>query len=183
MNRRGVLAWAAASAGGAKSLAAAAPSRPWRIHAMTYRGRTGVEQGFMDYFAERGIPVDIAWRDIALDPARLPALVDEIHHERPDLVHTWGTGVTLGIAGRWDEPDRTRRVRDIPVVFSLVAAPVSTGIVADLRHPGRNVTGVVHVASVAAQVQAMATYRAFRRVAASHLTPIARAPAGEPPVA
>ena len=144
--------------------AAAAAQRPWRIHAITYRGRTDVERGFADYFAAHGIPVDIAWRDIALDPARLPALVDEIRRERPDLVHTWGTGVTLGIAGRWDEADRTRHVTDIPIVFSLVAAPVDTGIVADLRSPGRAVTGVSHVASLAAQVQAMATYRPFRKV-------------------
>jgi putative ABC transport system substrate-binding protein len=139
--------------------------RPWRIHAITYRGRTEVERGFADHFAARGIPVAITWRDIALDPARLPALVQEIRRERPDLVHTWGTGVTLGIVGRRDAPDRARYIDDIPVVFSLVAAPVAAGIVADLHAPGRAVTGVCHVASLAAQLQAMASYRAFRKIA------------------
>ena len=160
MNRRGLLALALLPG----ALPAAAALRPWRIHAITYRGRTEVERGFADHFAARGIPVEIAWRDIALDPARLPALVDEIRRERPDLVHTWGTGVTLGIVGRRDAPDRSRSIDDIPVVFSLVAAPVGAGIVADLRAPGRRVTGVSHVASLAAQLQAMATYRAFRKV-------------------
>ena len=163
MIRRDLLALALLPAA-LKALAAGAPQRPWRIHAITYRGRTAVEDGFVDYFATRGIPVEIVWRDIALDPARLPALVDEIRRERPDLVHTWGTGVTLGIVGRWDAPDRTRYIDDIPVVFSLVAAPVSTGIVASLHAPGRAVTGVCHVASVAAQVQAMQTYRPFNKV-------------------
>ena len=143
---------------------AAAAGRPWRIYTITYRGRTEVERGFADHFAARGIPVDIVWRDIALDPARLPALVDEIRRERPDLVHTWGTGVTLGIVGRWDARDRAHFVDGIPVVFSLVAAPVDTGIVADLRSPGRPVTGVSHVASLAAQLQAMTSYRPFRRL-------------------
>jgi len=156
--RRALLALALASA----ATRTRALARPWRIHAITYRGRTDVERGFADYFAARGIAVEIAWRDIALDTARLPALVDEIRRERPDLVHTWGTGVTLGIVGRWDEADRSRYVSDVPVVFSLVAAPAGAGIVRDLRAPGRPVTGVSHVASVAAQVQAMTSYRPLR---------------------
>jgi putative ABC transport system substrate-binding protein len=163
MNRRDLLALSLLP-GTLNALATGAAPRPWRIYAITYRGRTAVEDGFAAYFATRGIPVEIVWRDIALDPARLPALVDEIRRERPDLIHTWGTGVTLGIVGRWDEADRTRHITDIPVVFSLVAAPVGTGIVRDLRTPGRPVTGVSHVASLAMQVQAMATYRPFRKL-------------------
>lgn len=162
MIRRELLALATAPA-----LAAAAP-RPRRIFAITYRGRTEVERGFADYFAARGLPVEIAWHDIALDPSRLPALVGEIRRERPDLVYTWGTGVTLGIAGRWDAPDSRRYVRDIPVVFSLVAAPVGAGIVRDRRAPGRPVTGVCHVASLESQLQAMTSYRPWRRLAMLH---------------
>ena len=161
MKRRAVLA---ATAALLPALARAA--RPLHIYAVTYRGKTEVERGFADYFASRGIAVEIIWRDIALDPAKLPALVDEIRHERPDLVYTWGTGVTLGIAGRWqDAADvAARHITDIPLVFSLVAAPVDTGIVAQLHAPGRNVTGVSHMAGLGAQVQAMSTYRAFRKV-------------------
>ncbi|MGN6527578.1 MAG: ABC transporter substrate-binding protein [Burkholderiaceae bacterium] len=143
---------------------ARAGSRPWRIYAITYRGRTDVERGFADYFAARGLPVEITWRDIALDPSRLPALVDEIRRERPDLVYTWGTGVTLGVVGRWDEADASRHLRGIPVVFSLVASPVGAGIVRDLRSPGRPVTGVSHMAGLEAQVQAMSSYRPFTRL-------------------
>jgi len=170
MKRRDLLALAlpALPAVAAGAAASAARPAPWRIHAVTYRGRTDVERGLADHFAARGIPVQITWRDIALDPARLPGLVDEIRRERPDLVHTWGTGVTLGIAGRWDAPDPARYVRDIPVVFSLVASPVGAGIVPDLRAPGRPVTGVSHVASLAVQLQTMAGYRPFRAVGMLH---------------
>ncbi|HEY4083694.1 MAG TPA: ABC transporter substrate-binding protein [Burkholderiaceae bacterium] len=161
MKRRAVLAAALLPA-----LVRAA--QPLRIYAITYRGKTEVERGFADYFASRGIAVEITWRDIALDPAKLPALVDEIRRERPDLVYTWGTGVTLGIAGRWqdagDVAGAAHHITDIPLVFSLVAAPVDTGIVAQLHAPGRNVTGVSHMAGLSAQVQAMSTYRAFRKV-------------------
>ncbi|MFL6626325.1 MAG: ABC transporter substrate-binding protein [Vitreoscilla sp.] len=171
MKRRDLLALAAAPAlpaGAAAGVAGAARPTPWRIHAVTYRGRTDVERGFADYFAARGIPVEITWRDIALDPARLPGLVDEIRRERPDLVHTWGTGVTLGIAGRWDAHDTARYVHDIPIVFSLVAAPVGAGIVPDVHAPGRPVTGVSHVASLAVQLQTMANYRPYRSVGMLH---------------
>jgi len=139
-------------------------ARPWRIYAITYRGQTDVERGFADYFKSRGIAVDIIWRDIALDPARLPALVDEIRREKPDLIHTWGTGVTLGLVGRWDEQDRSHHINNIPVVFSLVAAPVGAGIVADMQSPGRAVTGVSHMAGLTAQVQGMTRYRRLRKL-------------------
>lgn len=139
-------------------------ARPFRIYAVTYRGVTEVERGFADYFAARGIPVEITYRDIALDTGRLPALVEEIRRTRPDLVYTWGSGVTLGIAGPWDHADPARYITDIPLVFSLVAAPVSARIVPSMQSSRRNVTGVSHVASVAAQMQVMAAYRAFRSV-------------------
>jgi putative ABC transport system substrate-binding protein len=162
MIRRALLALALLPA------AARAAARPWRIYAITYRGRTEAERGFADYFAARGLPVEITWRDIALDPSRLPALVDEIRRERPDLVYTWGSGVTLGVVGRWDEADPGRHLRGIPVVFSLVASPVGAGIVRDLHAPGRPVTGVSHVASLQAQVEAMARYRPFTRLGLLH---------------
>ena len=157
MNRRELLALSLLP-----GLASAA--RPWRIYAVTYRGQTDVERGFADYFQSRGIAVDIVWRDIALDPSKLPALVEEIRQEKPHLIHTWGTGVTLGIAGRWDEKDSSRFIRDIPLVFSLVATPVGAGIVRELQSPGRAVTGVSHMASLGAQVQAMSSYRAFKKI-------------------
>lgn len=145
-------------------LQAAHAAQPFRIYAVTYRGMTEVERGFADYFAARGIPVEITYRDIALDTTRLPALVEEIRRTRPDLVYTWGSGVTLGIAGPWDAADPARYITDIPVVFSLVAAPVSARIVPGMQSSRRNITGVSHVASLAAQMQVMAAYRAFSSV-------------------
>jgi putative tryptophan/tyrosine transport system substrate-binding protein len=139
----------------------AAGARPFRILAIAYRGRTDVERGFADYLAERHIPVEIDYRDLALDTKRLPGLVDEIRRTRPDLILTWGTPVTLGIAGPWDRTDPQRHILDIPIVFAVVAAPVSAHIVPDLRSSGRNLTGVSHVAAIAIQIQAMSAYRPF----------------------
>ena len=47
-------------------------SRPYRIYAITFRGMTDVEKGFQDYFAARRIPVQITFRDLNRDSARMP---------------------------------------------------------------------------------------------------------------
>jgi putative tryptophan/tyrosine transport system substrate-binding protein len=157
--------WAqAAGPAAAKPAAAAAvmPSKPFRIYAITFRGMTNVEKGFEEYFTSRKIPVQITWRDLNRDPKRLPALLDEIRATKPDLVYTWGTSVTLGVTGPYDGVVKGEHIADIPVVFTMVAAPVLAKIVQDLKSSGRNITGVTHVAPTEAQVQAMSSYRPFQ---------------------
>lgn len=152
-------------------LAAAVPSdigaqsaRPYRIYAITFRGMTEVERGFQDHFAARRIPVEITFRDLNRDASRMPGFIEEIRRTRPDLVYTWGTSVTLGVVGTYDAYDPSKHITDIPVVFTLVAAPVLAKIVPELKNPRRNVTGVFHVAPTEAQVRAMASYRPFRTI-------------------
>ena len=143
---------------------AQASSRAYRIYAITFRGMTDVDRGFMDYFAARRIPVQITWRDMNREPARMPGFLDEIRRTRPDLVYTWGTSVTLATVGTYDAYDPATHITDIPVVFTLVAAPVLAKIVPDLKQSRRNVTGVFHVAPTEAQIRAMASYRPFKSI-------------------
>ncbi len=138
-------------------------SRPHHIFAITFRGMTDVEKGFEEYFASRKIPVQITYRDINRDATKMPAILDEIRAARPDLVYTWGTSVTLGVLGPFDAINPARHITDIPVVFTLVASPTLAKIVSEKETAvRRNVTGVVHVAPVAAQIKAMAAYRPFQ---------------------
>ena len=139
-------------------------TRPYRIYAITFRGKTDVERGFEDYFAARRIPVQITYRDLNRDNSRMPGFIEEIRRTKPDLVYTWGTSVTLGVVGPYDTVDPTQNITDIPVVFTLVAAPVLAKIVRDLKNPGRNVTGVYHVAPTETQIRAMASYRPFKSI-------------------
>ncbi len=143
---------------------ALAQANPFRIYAITFRGMTDVERGFQDYFASRGVPVEITFRDLARDSSRMPGFLKEIRETKPDLVYTWGTSVTLGVVGTHDKVDPAKHITDIPVVFTLVAAPVQAKIVPSLKSSGRNVTGVFHVAPTDAQMRAMASYRPFKRV-------------------
>ena len=158
------LATAAALLCAGGDAAAQLSGRPLRIYAITYRGMTDVERGFQDYFAARHIPVQITFRDLNRDRSRMPGFLDEIRRTRPDLVYTWGTSVTLGVVGTYDGFDPQVNITDIPVVFTLVAAPVLAKIVPDLKSSRRNVTGVFHVAPTEAQIRAMASYRPFKSI-------------------
>jgi putative tryptophan/tyrosine transport system substrate-binding protein len=155
-----VVAQAAASASAKRPANAA---RPLRIFAITFRGMTDVEKGFEEYFASRKIPVQITYRDLNRDATRMPAFLDEIRNTKPDVIYTWGTSVTLGVLGPYDAVDPAKHITDIPVVFTLVASPTLAKIVPE-GGTRKNVTGVIHVAPVAAQIQAMAAYRPFQKL-------------------
>ncbi len=170
-SRRALLAAALASALPSTGFAApAAPvvperratGRPYRIYAITFRGMTEVEKGFEEFFASRKIPVQIIYRDLNRDASRMQGFLDEIRATRPDLVYTWGTSVTLGVLGPYDAI-LPQHITDIPVVFTLVASPTLAKIVPEIEtSTRRNVTGVVHVAPVSAQIKAISAYRPFQ---------------------
>lgn len=161
MNRRQLLALAALSAldWGAPSAAWAVTPRKFRVYMITWRGRTAVEKGFEDYLAAAGVPADFIWRDANQRPERLAEFAAEIAQLKPDLIYTWGTSTTLGVVGSYDQPRRV--VGDIPVVFTLVASPVGAKIVPQLIQHARNLTGVVHLARLHTQLEAMRAYRPF----------------------
>ncbi len=140
-----------------------------KIGIVTFRGQTDVEQGFKSYLESQGIqPVYLEY-DLARDNSKLPGIVEALNKQKPDLVLTWGTSVTLGAvgahAGFKASPDV--KINDAvrlncPVVFALVAAPVSSGIVPELQSNKRAITGVYHVAELESQLQAISNYRPFK---------------------
>ncbi|MFN3547876.1 MAG: ABC transporter substrate binding protein, partial [Mesorhizobium sp.] len=164
LRRRFLQATAGMIAGTALARPAAAQARPFRIYRITYRGRTEVEDGFDDYLASNGVAVEFIERDADRGTARLPGFIEEIRALKPDLVYTWGTPVTLGIAGRYDAEDRSAVIGDIPVVFALVASPLAAGLVRDNARPGRLLTGAVHVVPTETQLRAMHAYRPITRL-------------------
>jgi putative ABC transport system substrate-binding protein len=84
--------------------------------------------------AESGIDAELVIRVAEQDKAKLPGFVLEARALGADLVVTYGTSVTLGIAGTLDDVGDDRFIQDIPLVFMYVADPFATRIAA--RVPG-----------------------------------------------
>jgi putative ABC transport system substrate-binding protein len=177
--RLGRLAGAAALAGGKAAQAVAALALPttltaatipaksdrvYRIFMVLGRGEGANETGFKDYLARRGMNVQYVVRNMGGDTSKLPGLIEEIRAMRPDLIYTWGTPQTRGLVGTYDDPQPSRFIRDIPVVFTFVADPLDAMIVRSLEKPGGSVTGTIHIAPLAAQVNTILSYRAIRRL-------------------
>jgi putative tryptophan/tyrosine transport system substrate-binding protein len=68
----------------------------------------------------------------ANDVDRIRSYIAELVDLKPDVILTTGTPVTKAAQ---------QRTRIIPIVFTFVADPVASGLVASLAHPGANITG------------------------------------------
>ena len=119
---------------------------PLKIAMILWRGETNVEQGFRAYFDENNIPVDLTIHDVARDLSRVPAIIDQIRKDPPDLVYTWGTGITSSVVGKYDAVDPAKNITDLPVVYVMVSPPWKTGIAAPAGQSRPNVTGATHIA-------------------------------------
>lgn len=101
------------------------------------------------------ISVDIAritWSERTEDSADL---IKRVRALNPDLIYTWGTVTTKAIAGTYDSVDPVTNIVDVPIVFFTVAWPDQTKIVHSFERPGRNVTGITHVAPIQEQMNTL----------------------------
>jgi len=165
LSRRALLAGLAGTA-----LLAGAPraraqdQKPFRIYMALFRGFEDAAQGFQDYLIERGVPVSFVMRNIEQDLTRVPEMVAEIRRLKPDLVLTWGTGLTVALVGPHDAIDPAKHITEFPVVFMIVSQPLQAKVVADLARPGRNVTGVNYLIPEDVQLNFARRYVPFRRL-------------------
>jgi putative ABC transport system substrate-binding protein len=82
------------------------------------------------YVEGRNIRIEFRTAD---HPDRLPALAEELVQLKVDVIVTMSTPAAQAAK---------RATSTIPIVVTLVADPVGTGLVTDLAHPGGNVTGL-----------------------------------------
>lgn len=128
---------------------------------VTPRGETSMERIFMEELRRRIGPVRFTLIKPELANAvEMNSLPDRILKEKPSLIYSWGTPTTVAIAGRYDAP----KIKDIPIVFAVVADPLRAGLVKNLQKPGRNVTGTSHLAPIAVQLTAIREYRPFKKL-------------------
>lgn len=131
----------------------------YTIFMVTWRGCEEACQGFRDYIADKAIDAELVIRDAATDTANLPAIFEEARATSPDLLVTWGTSVTRGVAGTLQELQDPGFNHDIPQVFMIVADPVASGIVESLDATGRaNVTGTYNRMPETVTVETIRSY-------------------------
>jgi len=94
--------------------------------------RQGLRQ--LGYAEGRNITIELRWADSATE--RLAELAAELVRLKVDVICTAGSQATGAAKGA---------TTTIPVVFSNVAFPDQTGLVASYARPGGNVTGVAFV--------------------------------------
>ncbi len=139
---------------------------PWRIYIATWRGCEEVCEAFRDYLIRRGLNVDFLVKSAERDVDAIPAMVEEARQLRPDLIATWGTGITLAFVGPYDGIDPERHITDIPVVFMYVSDPVGSKIAVSPEGSGRRMVAGAHYAVPAdSQIKAMQSYRDIDRLA------------------
>jgi len=88
-------------------------------------------QGLLDAGYVEGRDVVIEWRFAGGDYTRIPALVADMVQRKELVVVTSTVGAQAA----------KRATSTIPIVMAVAADPVGSGLVADLAHPGGNITG------------------------------------------
>lgn len=107
-----------------------------------YEGCENTCEGLKAGIEESGFDAEIVVRDVNQDQSLFPLIVQEAREIGADLVVTWGTSGTLGVAGTLDDIGNERFLQQIPIIFTLVADPFRTRIAESFEKSGRdNVTG------------------------------------------
>lgn len=140
--------------------------KEFTIYMVFWRGCEEACEGFKEYIAETGIDAELIIRNANRDKAILPTFVEEARALEADLIVTWGTSVTRGIAGTLADQGNPRFINDIPVVFMVVADPVGSQVIVSYEKTGRaNVTGTRNRVPEVVNINTIRSYfPAFKRL-------------------
>lgn len=136
-----------------------AGAAPKTVVMVTWLGCEDVCKGLKDSLAEKKIDVDFVVDDAAQDKSKLPGFVKDARERKADVVVTWGTKTTLGMVGTLKDQHSPDLLNDIPVVFTVVADPIGTGIIESYDKTGRaNVTGTRNRVPEAVNIKSIRRY-------------------------
>ncbi len=124
----------------AATVMAAAPARKWKIHLLHYAESSLVEEferGLRDEFPKLGL---MRGRDFEIKVANaqgamenLVAMVEAARSDKADLILLTSTPTLQAAA---------QRIKNIPIVFSVVANPMLAGIGSSFEEHAPNITGI-----------------------------------------
>ena len=144
-SRRAFISSVAALAGGSAiavvphSADGQQPATRWRIGVLLVgpspesKDAQALRKGLHDAGYTEGRDLVIEWRSAGGDYDKTARLAAELVHSKVDVMVVDGTMGTRAAK---------RATSTIPIVMVLVADPVGSGLVANLAHPGGNVTGL-----------------------------------------
>ena len=142
----------------------AAEVKPFRITMVVFRGCEDACKGFTDYWKDRKIPVEIELLDVQTDVKKIPGFIAQVKKNKPDLLVTWGTTVSLQMLGTMDNVDPAKHVTDVPALFMIASTPVGSGLVRSLNAPGRNVSGTLYIVPVETQLNVARLYMPYKKI-------------------
>ncbi len=135
------------------------------VFMLTFRGCEEICSAFKQYLNEKNLKITYIDRNVDYNISRVGEFIKEIREVKPDLVVTWGTGVTLGVVGPYDSVDNQRYIKDIPVVYLNVGDPVGSKIAINAQKSGRkNVAGGNVDPPLITQVRAIEAYKPIKRI-------------------
>ncbi|MGI9569355.1 MAG: ABC transporter substrate-binding protein, partial [Desulfobulbia bacterium] len=112
------------------------------IYIILWRGCEESCDAFTDAIVNSTLDAEIILRNADGDTSHFAAWIKEASSLKADLVLTWGTSVTLGMAGTIDYKESPDFITKIPLVFMIVADPVGSRIIESYSKTGReNITG------------------------------------------
>lgn len=150
-------------AAGAASLWVSRDRGLFVIHFVNYRGKTVVDQKFEETLLSKGMRFRIVYHDANLEVKNLPGIRTDVMQDRSKhLVVTWGTPSALALFGKYND-DPHQFVRDVPGIFTMVADPMDSGLMAPTLEK-RTITGASHVAPIENQFSAMMIYRPAKKI-------------------
>ena len=98
------------------------------------------QQGLKSKLAQlgfhEGVNIHYLVYDLKKDLSSIPEIINALHQQNCDLILTITTPVTLAVQ------KALQGTKPIPVVFTMVADPLGSGIVHSLQKPGGNITGI-----------------------------------------
>lgn len=160
----------------AATIQAASPlqgSGPLRVVILTLASQKYESiRGFRDYLlAAAGRPVDFLSYELGGDLNRLPATIEKIKADNPDLVFTQTTLMATGLLGTLGDRDPGRYLTGIPVVFTFVSDPVGADLAPAPTEgaailSGLNYTGTIHVLGEDVLLRGILAYRPIKRLVA-----------------
>ncbi len=148
----------------------AVQKRSFKIFMVLWNGKTDLEKGFTSYLRGKNINFELEVRDCAGDRTKCHSFVKDIRAYKPDLVYTWGTPACEEIAGKLGSSPQ-EYIWDIPIISLIVTDPINSKLIKSLEKPGRNITGVNHVAPLEVQMNSILLYKKDTKLIAAIYNP------------